>query len=138
MAKKLLADPKEQAEHKMLVDLNRNDLGRVAKFGSVIIKKYMDIKKFSHVQHISSQIQGLLKPGEDMFSALKSCFPAGVVTGTPKIEVMKIINKNEKIGRGPYGGAVGFLALTATASSLFLSEVCLPIKAKPILKPAGA
>lgn len=128
LAKRLLGDKKEQAEHKMLVDLHRNDLGRVAKFGSVIIKKFMDIKKFSHVQHISSQIQGTLKPGEDMFTALKSCFPAGTLTGAPKIEAMKIINNNESSGRGPYGGAVGFFGFngdcefTIPIRSLFASS----------------
>jgi anthranilate synthase component 1 len=122
LAKKLLSDPKEQAEHKMLVDLHRNDLGRVAKFGSVIIKKFMDIKKFSHVQHISSQIHGTLKPSEDMFSALKSCFPAGTLTGAPKIEAMKIINNNETEGRGPYGGAVGFFGLNGNC------EFTIPIR----------
>lgn len=122
LAKKLLSNPKEQAEHKMLVDLHRNDLGRVAKFGTVVIKKFMDIKKFSHVQHLSSEIYGQLKPGEDMFSALKSCFPAGTLTGAPKIEAMKIINRNEQQGRGPYGGAVGFFGFNGDC------EFCIPIR----------
>lgn len=122
LAKKLLADPKEQAEHKMLVDLHRNDLGRVAKFGTVVIKKLMDIKKFSHVQHISSQIYGLLRADEDMFSALAASFPAGTLTGAPKVESMKIISRNERGGRGPYGGAVGFFGFNGNC------EFAIPIR----------
>lgn len=107
-AKKLLNDPKERAEHAMLVDLHRNDLGRVAKFGTVRVRKLMEVKKFSHVQHLSSEIIGLIAPEHDMFSALGFSFPAGTLSGAPKIESMKIIDDNEKTGRGPYGGAVGF------------------------------
>jgi anthranilate synthase component 1 len=108
LARKLVNDPKERAEHAMLVDLHRNDLGRVAKFGTVRVRKLMEVKKFSHVQHLSSEITGLIAPEHDMFSALASSFPAGTLSGAPKIESMKIINANEKTGRGPYGGAVGF------------------------------
>ncbi len=107
LARKLLSDPKEIAEHNMLVDLHRNDLGRVARFGTVKVRNLMDIKKFSHVQHISSEIIGLIAPKEDMFSALASNFPAGTLTGAPKIESIKIIERMEKEARGPYGGAVG-------------------------------
>lgn len=107
LAKKLLNDPKEIAEHNMLVDLHRNDIGRVAKFGTVKVRSLMDIKRFSHVQHISSEIVGIMGDDHDMFSALASNFPAGTLTGAPKIEAMKIINAQESDGRGPYGGAVG-------------------------------
>lgn len=107
LARILLSDPKEKAEHNMLVDLHRNDLGKVAKFGTVKVKNFMSIKKFSHVQHISSEIIGSIKKGEDMFSSLSANFPTGTLTGTPKIEAMKIIDKNEAFARGPYGGAVG-------------------------------
>lgn len=107
LAKELLNDPKEIAEHSMLVDLHRNDLGRVARFGTVRVKNLFDIKKFSHVQHISSTIIGLIKPGEDMFSGLSVSFPMGTVTGAPKIETIKIIDSNENSPRGPYGGAIG-------------------------------
>jgi anthranilate synthase component 1 len=91
----------------MIVDLHRNDIGRVARFGSVKVRSLMDIKRFSHVQHISSEIVGILAPQHDMFSALASNFPAGTLTGAPKIEAMKIIDDLELDGRGPYGGAVG-------------------------------
>ena len=107
LAKQLLNTPKEIAEHSMLVDLHRNDIGKVARFGSVKVRSLMDIKRFSHVQHISSEIVGLIKPTETAFSALASNFPAGTLTGAPKIEAMKIIERLEKKPRGPYGGAVG-------------------------------
>ena len=107
LARELLNDPKEIAEHNMIVDLHRNDIGRVAQFGTVKVRSLMDIKRFSHVQHISSEIVGIIAENEDMFSALASNFPAGTLTGAPKIEAMKIINDLESDGRGPYGGAVG-------------------------------
>ncbi len=106
-ARALLNDPKEIAEHNMIVDLHRNDIGRVARFGTVKVRSLMDIKRFSHVQHISSEIVGIISEDHDMFSALASNFPAGTLTGAPKIEAMKIIDDLESDGRGPYGGAVG-------------------------------
>ncbi len=126
-ARDLLHDPKERAEHAMLVDLHRNDLGRVAKFGTVNLRRFMDIKQFSHVQHLSSEITGIIKNGADMFSGLASCFPAGTLTGAPKIEVMKIIDRNEHSGRGPYGGAAGYFGFNGNCAfaipirSLFIS-----------------
>lgn len=107
LARQLLTDPKEVAEHKMLVDLHRNDIGRVAKIGTVSVKKLMEIKKFSHVQHISSEISGTIRASDTMFSALSSNFPAGTLAGAPKIEAIKILQNLEKLPRGPYGGAVG-------------------------------
>lgn len=107
LARILLNDPKEIAEHNMIVDLHRNDIGRVARFGTVKVRSLMDIKRFSHVQHIASEIVGIIAEEQDMFSALASNFPAGTLTGAPKIEAMKIIDDLEKDGRGPYGGAVG-------------------------------
>lgn len=107
LARKLINDPKEIAEHNMLVDLHRNDLGRVAKPGTVKVRHLMDIKKFSHVQHISSEVVGLIRKNYTMFDGLASVFPAGTLSGAPKIESMKIIERLEKSPRGPYGGAVG-------------------------------
>ena len=107
LARTLLNDPKEIAEHNMIVDLHRNDIGRVARFGTVKVRSLMDIKRFSHVQHISSEIVGIMSEEHDMFSALASNFPAGTLTGAPKIEAMTIIDELESDGRGPYGGAVG-------------------------------
>ena len=127
LARVLLSDPKEKAEHTMLVDMQRNDIGKVAKFGTVKIRDLMTIKKFSHVQHIASEITGLIKPNEDMFSALASNFPMGTVCGVPKIETIKIIDSNEIEGRGPYGGGVGHFGFNGDCTfalalrSLFIS-----------------
>ena len=107
LARELVNDEKERAEHNMLVDLHRNDIGKVAKFGTVKIRDLMTVKKFSHVQHISSEVVGTIRPDEDMFSGFASQFPMGTVCGTPKIETIKIIDANEKEARGPYGGGVG-------------------------------
>ena len=107
LARELLKDPKEIAEHTMLVDLHRNDLGRIAKFGTVKVRRLMDIKRFSHVQHISSEIVGIIDDSENMFSAIASNFPAGTLSGAPKIEAIKIIDSLEPEGRGPYGGGIG-------------------------------
>lgn len=128
LARALLNDPKEKAEHTMLVDLHRNDIGRVARFGCVKIRELMTVKKFSHVQHISSEIVGLIRPEEDMFSALASNFPMGTVCGTPKVETIKIIDSNELEARGPYGGGVGHFGFNGdctfalTLRSLFISD----------------
>jgi anthranilate synthase component 1 len=111
LARQLLNDPKEIAEHNMLVDMHRNDIGRVAKFGTVRIARLMEVKKFALVQHISSDITGIIKDDEDMFSALASNFPMGTLSGAPKIESMKIIARNEKVARGPYGGGFGIFGL---------------------------
>ena len=122
LARKLLNDPKEIAEHNMLVDLHRNDIGRVAQFGTVKVRNLMDIKRFSHVQHISSEIVGIIHPSEDMFSALASNFPAGTLSGAPKIEAIKIINELEPDGRGAYGGALGQFSFNGDC--IF----CIPIR----------
>lgn len=115
LARQLLNDPKEIAEHRMLVDLHRNDLGRVAEAGSVTITHLMAIKKFSHVQHIESEAIGKISPDEDMFSALAANFPAGTLSGAPKIEAIKIIDENEPEPRGPYGGGVGYFGFNSDA-----------------------
>jgi len=104
----LLADPKERAEHTMLVDLGRNDIGRVSRFGSVRVPLLMGIEKYSHVIHIVSSVQGELKPEHSAFDLLRACFPAGTLTGAPKVRSMEIISELERTKRGPYGGAVGY------------------------------
>ena len=108
-ARELLADEKERAEHTMLVDLARNDLGRVCKYSSVRVDDFMEVEQFSHVQHIVSTVQGALRDNLDGFEALKSCFPAGTVSGAPKIRAMQIIDEVEPDRRGLYAGAVGFM-----------------------------
>jgi anthranilate synthase component 1 len=109
LAEELLNDPKERAEHTMLVDLARNDLGRVCRFGSVEAGEFMGIEKFSHVQHIVSTVNGVLRDNLDCYDAFKSCFPAGTVSGAPKIRAMQIIREEEKQNRGIYAGAVGYI-----------------------------
>jgi anthranilate synthase component 1 len=108
LAEELLADPKERAEHVMLVDLGRNDVGRVARFGSVQLSDVMVIERYSHVMHITSNVTGELAEGKDAFDALKACLPAGTVSGAPKVRAMEIIDELEPHRRGPYAGAVGY------------------------------
>jgi anthranilate synthase component I len=108
-AKDLLNDAKERAEHTMLVDLARNDIGRVSRFCSVEVSEFMNIEKFSHVQHIVSTVTGVLKDNLDCYDAFRSCFPAGTVSGAPKIRAMQIIDDQESLPRGIYAGAVGYI-----------------------------
>jgi len=108
-AKELLADPKERAEHVMLIDLGRNDVGRVAQSGSVKVTEQMVIERYSHVMHIVSNVEGRLKPGLDAIDVLRASFPAGTVTGAPKVRAMQIIDELEPVRRGIYSGAVGYL-----------------------------
>ncbi|MBI5179882.1 MAG: anthranilate synthase component I [Nitrospirae bacterium] len=108
----LLADPKERAEHIMLVDLGRNDVGRVSEMGSVNVDELMVIEKYSHVMHIVSNIKGRLKKGMDAFDVIMACFPAGTVSGAPKIRAMQIIDELEPTMRGPYAGAVGYFSFS--------------------------
>ena len=109
LAAELLADPKERAEHVMLVDLSRNDLGRVCEIGSIGIPRYAAVEKYSHVQHLVSEVRGTLARGKTSGDALAACFPAGTLTGAPKIRAMEIIDELEAARRGVYGGAVGYL-----------------------------
>ena len=110
LAKELLKDEKELAEHTMLVDLGRNDIGRVCKYGTVHPESLMQIKRFSHVQHIVTHVTGQLSPENDMFDAFKTVFPAGTVSGAPKVRAMEIIDELEPEARGPYAGAVGYFS----------------------------
>lgn len=109
LAEELLADPKERAEHVMLVDLGRNDVGRVAQYGSVELSDVMVVERYSHVMHISSNVQGKLRPGMNAMDAMKACLPAGTVSGAPKVRAMEIIDEIEPHRRGPYAGAVGYI-----------------------------
>ena len=109
LAEELAADPKERAEHLMLVDLGRNDVGRVAEFGSVRLTAFMAIERYSHVMHLVSEVRGRLRPGLDALAALAASFPAGTVSGAPKVRAMEIIDQLEPVRRGPYAGAVGYV-----------------------------
>jgi len=110
LADELLHDEKELAEHTMLVDLGRNDIGRVCKYGTVHPEELMKIKRFSHVQHIVTQVVGKLDSKYDMFDAFQAVFPAGTVSGAPKVRAMEIIDELENEARGPYAGAVGYFS----------------------------
>jgi anthranilate synthase component 1 len=109
LAEELLADPKERAEHVMLIDLGRNDVGRIAQIGSVRVTENMVIERYSHVMHIVSNVEGKLKPGLDAVAVLRATFPAGTVTGTPKVRAMELIDELEPVKRGVYAGAVGYI-----------------------------
>lgn len=113
----LLADEKERAEHVMLVDLGRNDVGRVSEFGTVELDSYMEIERYSHVMHMVSHVKGKLKSDKDFFDALRSCMPAGTVSGAPKVRAMQIISELEKEARGVYGGAIGYLGFNGQMDS---------------------
>lgn len=122
MEEELLADPKERAEHLMLVDLGRNDVGRVARYGTVETTDFLVIEKYSHVMHIVSGVHGKLEKGKDQFDVLKACFPAGTVSGAPKIRAMEIIEELESERRGPYAGAVGYFGFSGNM------DICITIR----------
>ncbi len=133
----LLADPKELAEHVMLVDLGRNDLGRVAVPGSVRVDEMMAIERYSHVMHIVSDLRGKLDPARDAYDAFAAAFPAGTVSGAPKIRAMEIIEELEPFHRGPYGGAVGYFSFDGNLDSCILIRTII-IKDKTAYIQAGA
>jgi anthranilate synthase component 1 len=109
LAAELLADPKERAEHIMPVDLGRNDVGQVARYGTVQLSDVLTVERYSHVMHLCSTVTGRLRPGLTSFDALRSCLPAGTLSGAPKVRAMEIIDELEPHRRGPYGGAVGYV-----------------------------
>jgi anthranilate synthase component 1 len=112
IAEELLADPKERAEHVMLVDLGRNDLGRVCSYGSVEVESFMAVENYSHVMHIVSSVSGELRDGVGALDALRSVLPAGTLSGAPKVRAMQIIDELEPVKRGGYGGAIGYASYT--------------------------
>jgi len=122
LAQELIADEKERAEHIMLVDLGRNDIGKVSVYGTVQTPTLMAIEKYSHVMHIVSSVKGQLQPGKDAIDALTACFPAGTVSGAPKVRAMEIIRELEKTKRGPYAGAVGYLGFSGNM------DTCITIR----------
>ena len=122
LAEELRADPKERAEHIMLVDLGRNDVGKVARVGSVDVTDLMTVERYSHVMHLVSHVRGTLEPGRDAFDVLRACFPAGTVTGAPKVRAMEIIEELEPARRGPYAGAVGYVSFSGNL------DTCITIR----------
>ena len=137
LAKDLLSDPKERAEHIMLVDLGRNDLGRVCERGTVRLSEFMVIEKYSHVMHIVSNVKGKLKRDKDAFDVLQAAFPAGTVSGAPKIRAMVIIDKLENVSRGPYAGCIGYFSFSGNLDSCITIQTIV-IKDKKAYVQAGA
>lgn len=122
LERNLLNDPKELAEHTMLVDLGRNDLGRVCKYGTVNVSEFMKIQRYSHVMHIVSKVEGELRDDVHPVDALKSCFPAGTVSGAPKIRAMQLISRFENEERNIYAGAVGYIDFSGNL------DMCIAIR----------
>jgi anthranilate synthase component 1 len=137
LEKDLLEDPKELAEHLMLIDLGRNDLGRVADMGSVNLTDKMIIERYSHVMHIVSNVTGELKKGMNAMDVLRSTFPAGTVSGAPKIRAMEIIDELEPVKRGIYSGAVGYISWNGNMDTAIAIRTAV-IKNKTLHIQAGA
>jgi len=137
LAAELLADPKERAEHIMLVDLGRNDVGRVARYGTVQLSDVMSIERYSHVMHICSTVTGRLQPGRSAFDALRACLPAGTLSGAPKVRAMQIIDELEPQRRGPYGGAVGYVDFSGNMDTCIALRT-LVLKGQTAYLQAGA
>ena len=129
LATALREDAKELAEHRMLVDLGRNDVGRVAEYGTVHVTESLQIERYSHVQHLVSEVRGHLKDGYDALDVFRACFPAGTVSGAPKVRAMEIIDELEPERRGPYAGAVGYVGWGATTL-----DTCIAIRSALVLK----
>ncbi|MCK4994190.1 MAG: anthranilate synthase component I [Candidatus Omnitrophica bacterium] len=137
LSENLLDDPKERAEHIMLLDLGRNDLGRVCLYGSVHVKELMKIEKYSHVMHIVSDVQGKIKAGIHNLDVLKATFPAGTVSGAPKVRAMEIIDELETVRRGPYSGCVGYFSFSGNLDSCITIRTII-VKGKTAYVQAGA
>lgn len=137
LAQELISDPKERAEHIMLVDLGRNDVGRIAEFGTVQITDVMTVEKYSHVMHLCSTVEGTLKKDMTALDALKSCLPAGTLSGAPKVRAMEIIDELEPQKRGPYGGAVGYIDFSGNMDTCIALRTMVIVGQKAYLQ-AGA
>jgi anthranilate synthase component I len=137
LAQDLLADPKERAEHIMLLDLGRNDVGRVAEYKSVAIEEQMIIERFSHVMHMTSTVTGMLHDDKDCFDAFRACFPTGTVSGAPKIRAMEILDELEPVRRGPYAGGVGYVDFSGNLDTCIAIRTIV-IKGDTVIVQAGA
>jgi len=133
----LLADPKERAEHVMLVDLARNDIGRVCDFGSVHVKELMTIERYSHVMHIVTQVEGKLSAGKSLYDLMRATFPAGTVSGAPKIRAMQIIAELEQTARGPYAGCVGYFSFNGNLDTCITIRTALIKNGKVYVQAGG-
>jgi anthranilate synthase component 1 len=137
LAAELLADPKERAEHIMLVDLGRNDIGRVARYGTVHLEDVLTVEKYSHVMHLCSTVTGRLQQGKTAFDALRACLPAGTLSGAPKVRAMQIIDELEPHRRGPYGGAVGYIDFSGNMDTCITLRTMV-LKGQTVYLQAGA
>ena len=137
LAEELRADAKERAEHIMLVDLGRNDLGRVCRYGTVRVSDLMRIEKYSHVMHLVSSVEGELREGLDCWDALRSCLPAGTVSGAPKVRAMEIIEELEPCRRGVYGGAVGYIDFSGNLDSCIALRTLVLKNGKGYIQAGG-
>ena len=137
LAAELLADEKERAEHVMLVDLGRNDVGRTAKYGTVVVDECMVIERFSHVMHITSNITGLLRPGQTAIDTLQACLPAGTVSGAPKVRAMQIIDEFEPTRRGCYAGAVGYVDFAGNMDTCIALRTVVYLDGKAHVQAGG-
>jgi anthranilate synthase component 1 len=137
MAKELLADPKERAEHIMLVDLARNDVGRVCEFKTVRVTELMQVERYSHVMHIVSRVEGRLKQGQNSYDVMRATFPAGTVSGAPKIRALQIIAAGEPTCRGTYAGAVGYFGFSGNLDSCIAIRTILIKKGRAYLQAGG-
>ena len=137
LERELLADPKECAEHVMLVDLARNDIGRVCDYGSVEVKDLMIIERYSHVMHIVSQVEGKLKEDCSPYDLIRATFPAGTLSGAPKIRAMQIISEFERTTRGPYGGCVGYFSFSGNLDCCITIRTALLKDGKAYVQAGG-
>jgi anthranilate synthase component 1 len=137
LAAELMADPKERAEHIMLVDLGRNDVGRVARYGTVQLSDVLTVERYSHVMHLCSTVTGRLQAGKTAFDALRACLPAGTLSGAPKVRAMEIIDELEPHRRGPYGGAVGYIDFSGNMDTCIALRT-LVLKGQTAYLQAGA
>jgi anthranilate synthase component 1 len=137
LERELLDDEKERAEHVMLVDLGRNDVGRVARRGTVQVDQFMKVERYSHVMHLVSQVDGLLDENRTPYDVMRACFPAGTVSGAPKVRAMQIIEELEPTRRGPYAGAVGYFSFSGNMDTC-INIRTIVIKGRRAFIQAGA
>ena len=130
----LLSDPKERSEHNMLVDLGRNDIGKISQFGSVEVERYMDVLRYSHVMHIGSTVRGTIRPGKDAVDAVEAILPAGTLSGAPKFRACQIINELENNKRGIYGGAIGYIDFTGNLDTCIAIRIAFKKNGKVFIR----
>jgi anthranilate synthase component 1 len=134
LERELLADPKELAEHNMLVDLGRNDIGKISRFGSVAVEKYLSVERFSHVMHIGSTVKGVIAEGKSALDAIDAVLPAGTLSGAPKIRACQIINELENNKRGIYGGAIGYICFSGNLDTCIAIRIAFKKNGKVFIR----